>query len=232
MLDIIRSDSRGHADHGWLQARHTFSFAGYHNPERMQFSSLRVINEDVVQPGKGFGTHPHNDMEIVTYVISGELEHRDSMGNGSIIRPGDMQRMTAGTGVLHSEFNPSIEDPLHLLQIWILPEKKGLEPGYEQTFVGREEKLNRWKLVGSRDGRDGSLTIHQDVDLLAGVVEAGTTLEHALDTGRKGFLQVVGGSIDCNGETLEAGDAVAVTDIARISVTAKSEAELLLFDLA
>lgn len=232
MLDIIRSDSRGHADHGWLQARHTFSFASYHNPERMQFSSLRVINEDVVQPGKGFGTHPHNDMEIVTYVISGELEHKDSMGNGSIIRPGDMQRMTAGTGVLHSEFNPSIEDPVHLLQIWILPEKKDLEPGYEQTFVGREEKLNRWKLVGSRDGRDGSLTIHQDVDLLASVVEAGTTLEYTLDTGRKGFLQVVGGSIDCNGETLEGGDAVALTNIARISVTAKSEAELLLFDLA
>lgn len=232
MLDIIRSENRGHAEHGWLKAKHTFSFASYHNPERMNFSSLRVINEDVIQPGMGFGTHPHNDMEIVTYVISGALEHKDSMGNGSVIRAGDMQRMTAGTGVLHSEFNHSQEDPVHLLQIWILPDTRNLEPGYEEAFFSREDKLNQWKLVGSRDGRDGSLTIHQDVSLFSSVVEAGTKLDYELEDGRKGFLHVVSGSIECNGESLEGGDAITFEGLSSISVAANTEAELLLFDLA
>ena len=232
MLDIIRSESRGHVDHGWLKAKHTFSFASYQNPERIQFASLRVINEDVIQPGKGFGTHPHNDMEIVTYVISGALEHKDSMGNGSVIRAGEMQRMTAGTGVRHSEFNHSNEEPVHLLQIWILPDTRNLEPGYEETFFSREDKLNRWKLVGSRDGRDGSLTIHQDVSLLASVVEAGTNLDYDLENDRKGFLHVVSGAVECNGEYLERGDAITFEAVSSVSITARSEAELLLFDLA
>ena len=161
MIDVIRSDARGAADHGWLRSKHTFSFADYHNPSMMGFGKLRVINEDWIEPGQGFGTHPHRDMEIVTYMIDGALEHKDSMGNGSVIRPGELQRMTAGTGVLHSEFNASQDDQAHLLQIWILPERNGLEPGYEQKLFPREEKHNQWRLVGSRDGRDGSLTIHQ-----------------------------------------------------------------------
>ena len=161
MIDIIRSDSRGAADHGWLKSKHTFSFADYHNPSMMGFAKLRVVNEDWIEPGMGFGTHPHRDMEIVTYMIDGSLEHKDSMGNGSIIRPGELQRMTAGTGVLHSEFNHSVDDELHLLQIWILPATRNLEPGYEQTLFPRDAKLNQLRLVGSQDGRDGSLTIHQ-----------------------------------------------------------------------
>ena len=163
-MNIIQSESRGSADHGWLRARHTFSFADYFDPERVEFGTLRVINEDRVAPGKGFGTHPHRDMEIITYVIDGAIEHKDSMGNGTIITPGEVQRMTAGTGVLHSEFNHSQDEELHLLQIWIYPERNGLEPGYEQTRFPREEKLNRLRLVGSHDGKEGSVTIHQDVD--------------------------------------------------------------------
>ena len=173
MLDIIRSETRGSADHGWLRAKHTFSFADYYDPERVEFANLRVINEDRVAPGKGFGTHPHRDMEIITYVIDGAIEHKDSMGNGTVISAGEVQRMSAGTGVLHSEFNHSQENELHLLQIWIYPEKNGLEPGYEQTRFPREEKLNRLRLVGSRDGREGSVTIHQDVDLYASILEEG-----------------------------------------------------------
>jgi redox-sensitive bicupin YhaK (pirin superfamily) len=167
MQTIIPSETRGSADHGWLKAKHTFSFADYYDPERVHFGTLRVINEDRVAPAQGFGTHPHRDMEIVTYPISGAIEHKDSMGNGTIIPAGEVQRMTAGTGVLHSEFNHSQNEELHLLQIWILPERNNLEPGYEQRAVPREEKLNRLRLIGSRDGRDGSLTIHQDVDLYA-----------------------------------------------------------------
>jgi hypothetical protein len=231
MFDIIRSNSRGQADHGWLQSWHTFSFAGYHNPDRMQFGSLRVINEDIIQPGQGFGTHPHRDMEIVTYVIEGALEHKDSMGNGSVIRPGDVQRMTAGTGVLHSEFNHSSEQPVHLLQIWILPGANGIQPSYEETHFSRDQKLNQWRLVGSRDGRDGSVTIHQDVNLLATIVESGAEIAYELEPGRKAFLQVVDGDIDVNGNALHAGDALAVTDEDSLSVTARTEAELLLFDL-
>ena len=231
MLDIIRSDDRGSADHGWLQARHTFSFAEYRNPERMHFGKVRVINEDRIAPGQGFATHPHNDMEIVTYIISGAIEHKDSMGNGTVIRAGEVQRMTAGTGVLHSEFNHSKEEELHLLQIWIFPEEKNLTPGYEQTLFSREEKLNRLRLVGSRDGREGSVTIHQDVDLYASIVEKGknVTLDDVAD--RRVLVQIVSGSVNVNGETLLAGDGVQIRDVATIDITANDDAELLLFSM-
>ena len=232
MLDIIRSDDRGSADHGWLQARHTFSFAEYRNPERMHFGKVRVINEDRIAPGQGFATHPHNDMEIVTYIISGAIEHKDSMGNGTVISAGEVQRMTAGTGVLHSEFNHSREEELHLLQIWIFPEEKNLTPGYEQTLFSREEKLNRLRLVGSRDGREGSVTIHQDVDLYASIVEKGknVTLDDVAD--RRVLVQIVSGSVNVNGETLLAGDGVQIRDVAAIDITANDDTELLLFSMS
>ena len=231
MIDIIRSESRGAADHGWLQSRHTFSFADYYNPQMMGFAKLRVVNEDWIEPGKGFGTHPHKDMEIVTYMIDGALEHKDSMGNGSIIRPGELQRMTAGTGVLHSEFNHSQDEKAHLLQIWILPERNGLEPGYEQKLFPSEEKRNTWRVVGSRDGRDGSLTIHQDLNLLATELDAGQELGYEFDGRRRGFLQVVLGSIEVDGETLTAGDAFAIQDQPSVTVRAVEAAELLFFDM-
>ena len=232
MIDVIRSDSRGAADHGWLKSKHTFSFADYHNPSMMGFAKLRVVNEDWIEPGQGFGTHPHRDMEIVTYMIDGALEHKDSMGNGSVIRPGELQRMTAGTGVLHSEFNHSAEDQAHLLQIWILPEQNGLEPGYEQKLFPREEKHNRWRLVGSRDGRDGSLTIHQDVSLSSAMLDANAELEYSFAAGRRGFLQIVRGTVEVAGEQLAAGDAIATQDHAVLSVRAVEDSELLLFDMS
>lgn len=232
MQTIIPSATRGSADHGWLKAKHTFSFAEYYDPERVHFGALRVINEDRVAPSMGFGTHPHRDMEIVTYPISGSIEHKDSMGNGTVIPAGDVQRMTAGTGVLHSEFNHSPDEELHLLQIWILPERNGLQPGYEQRSVPREEKLNRLRLIGSRDGRDGSLTIHQDVDLYASVLETGkqVTLDDVAD--RRIFVQVVGGDIDVNGAQLSAGDGLQITDAESVTISAGSESEFLLFNLA
>ena len=232
MIDIIRSNSRGSADHGWLKSKHTFSFADYHNPSMMGFAKLRVVNEDWIEPGQGFGTHPHRDMEIVTYMIDGALEHKDSMGNGSVIRPGELQRMTAGTGVFHSEFNHSSEDQAHLLQIWILPERNGLEPGYEQKLFPREEKRDQWRLVGSQDGRDGSLTIHQDVSLLSTQLETGVELDYAFSGARHGFLQVVQGAIEIDGQSLAAGDAAAMQDQDSLVVRAIEEAELLLFDMA
>ena len=232
MLDVIQSESRGSADHGWLKARHTFSFADYYDPARIHFGSLRVINEDRIAPGQGFGTHPHRDMEIVTYVVSGSIEHKDSMGNGTVIRAGEVQRMTAGTGVLHSEFNHSREQELHLLQIWILPERKALEPGYEQTLFPREDKLNRLRLVGSRDGRDGSLTIHQDVELYASVLEAGHEVSLDGVGERRIFVQVVSGELDVNGKVLDAGDGVQITQEQLVTLAARSESEFLLFNLA
>ena len=232
MIDVIRSDSRGAAEHGWLQSKHTFSFADYHNPSMMGFGKLRVINEDWIEPGKGFGTHPHRDMEIVTYMVDGALEHKDSMGNGSVIRPGELQRMTAGTGVLHSEFNASESDKAHLLQIWILPEQNGLEPGYEQKLFPFGEKHNRWRLVGSRDGRDGSLTIHQDIDLWSTVLDAGQSIDFRFEGRRRGFVQVVRGAVEIDGKPLETGDAVAVVDQPALAATATGESELLLFDMA
>ncbi len=232
MFDIIPSDSRGSADHGWLQSKHTFSFASYYNPARIHFGALRVINEDRVAPGQGFGTHPHNDMEIVSYIVDGAVEHKDSMGNGAVIRAGEVQRMTAGTGVLHSEFNHSQEEAVHFLQIWIIPEQNGLEPGYEQTLFAREDKLDRLRLIGSRDGRDGSLTIHQDVDLYASVLSPAKTV--ALDDleGRRVFVQVVAGHLDVNGQRLAAGDGAQIENVASVEFTAIDEAEFLVFNLA
>ncbi len=231
MYDIIRSDDRGTADHGWLKAKHTFSFAEYQNPERVHFGKLRVINEDRIAPGKGFGTHPHKDMEIVTYIISGAIEHKDSMGNGTIIRAGEVQRMTAGTGVLHSEFNHSQEEELHLLQIWIFPEQKNLEPGYEQTLFSRDEKLNRLRLIGSRNGRDGSITIHQDVDLYSSVLESGkeVSLDNIAD--RHIFVQVVSGDVVVNDQQLNAGDGLEIRDVDAVEVRAITDSEFLLFNL-
>ena len=231
MLNVIQSESRGSADHGWLRAKHTFSFAEYQNPERVEFGKVRVINEDRIAPGKGFATHPHRDMEIVTYVIEGAIAHKDSMGNGTVITAGEIQRMTAGTGVQHSEFNHSQEEELHLLQIWIYPEKNGLEPGYEQTRFSREEKLNRLRLVGSRDGRDGSITIHQDVDLYASVLEAGNERSLQLRPNRKVFVQVVEGDIEVNGQRLSAGDGAQMEDERELRVAAVGESEFLVFDM-
>ena len=231
MLDVIQSESRGSADHGWLRAKHTFSFAEYQNPERVEFGKVRVINEDRIAPGKGFGIHPHRDMEIVTYVIDGAIAHKDSMGNGTVITAGEIQRMTAGTGVQHSEFNHSQDRELHLLQIWIYPEKNGLEPSYEQTRFSREEKLNRLRLVGSRDGRDGSITIHQDVDLYASVLEAGSEVSLELRPDRKVFVQVVNGDVAVNGQRLSAGDGAQMADEQALQIAAVSEAEFLVFDM-
>ena len=232
MYDIIRSNDRGSADHGWLKAKHTFSFAEYRNPERVHFGDLRVINEDRIAPGKGFGTHPHQDMEIVTYIISGAIEHKDSMGNGTVIRAGEVQRMTAGTGVLHSEFNHSDEEELHLLQIWIFPEENGLKPGYEQTLFEREEKLNKLRLIGSRDGRDGSVTIHQDVDLYGSVLESGREVTLDGTAERQVFVQVVSGDVVVNDQQLHAGDGLGVRHQDAVSVRAITDAEFLLFNLS
>ena len=231
MIDVIPSDSRGSADHGWLKSKHTFSFADYHNPSMMGFGKLRVINEDWIEAGKGFDTHPHRDMEIVTYMIAGALQHKDSMGNGSVIRPGELQRMTAGTGVLHSEFNHSPDQQAHLLQIWILPEENGLEPGYEQKLFPLEEKRNRWRVVGSRDGRDGSLTIHQDIILSSTVLDKDAETDYVFEEGRRGYLQVVSGNIQIEDKQISAGDAMAVEGQSSISILAKEETELLLFDM-
>lgn len=231
MMNIIESGSRGSADHGWLRAKHTFSFADYRNPERVRFGKLRVINEDRIAPGTGFGTHPHKDMEIVTYIIDGAIEHKDSMGNGTVISAGEVQRMTAGSGVQHSEFNHSQDTELHLLQIWIFPEQHGLEPGYEQKRYSREDKLNQLRLVGSRDGRDGSISIHQDVDLYASVLEEGNEVSLDLPGNRKAFVQVVDGDITVNKQLLSAGDGAELQDERALHIAATSDAEFLLFDM-
>lgn len=231
MIDVVHSEERGTADHGWLKAKHTFSFADYYNPDMMGFGPLRVINEDRIAPSKGFGTHPHRDMEIVTYLIDGALEHKDNMGTGSVIRPGDVQRMTAGTGVLHSEFNASDVDTAHLLQIWLLPEQNSLQPGYEQKHFSRDERLNQWRLVGSRDGRDGSLTIHQDVDLYVSDLRKEETLAHSFEAGRRGFLQIVRGSILAGDQELAAGDGAIVEAENSLNISASEDTEMLLFDM-
>ena len=222
---------RGHAQHGWLESYHTFSFADYHDPRHMGFRTLRVINEDRVQPGKGFGTHPHHDMEIVSYVMEGALEHKDSLGTGSIIRPGDVQRMSAGTGVTHSEFNPSRVEPVHFLQIWILPEHVGLPPSYEQRAFPAAEKQGTLRLVASRDGREGSVTIHQAVDLYTSVLAPGETVTHHLTPGRYAWVQVARGALTLNDTALSAGDGAAVSEEALLTLTATDQAEVLVFDL-
>ncbi len=234
MITVRPAEERGHFDHGWLQTSHTFSFADYYDPKHTHFRELRVINEDFVQPGYGFGTHPHRDMEIITYVLQGGLAHKDSMGNGSTIRPGDVQRMSAGTGVLHSEYNHSKDELVHLLQIWIFPEKKNLEPSYEQKTFSDADKLNRLRLVASRDGREGSVTIHQDASIYGSVLEDGKTVRHQLAPGRHAWLQVARGSVKLNGRTLNPGDGAAVDDETSIEITGAgdSPAEILLFDLA
>jgi redox-sensitive bicupin YhaK (pirin superfamily) len=231
MLKIRRAEERGKANFGWLDSRHTFSFGHYHDPRFMGFGPLRVINEDRVTPGQGFDTHGHRDMEIISYVLDGALKHEDSMGNGSLIRPGDLQRMSAGTGVMHSEFNASDRDSVHFLQIWVLPEAQGMEPGYEQKAFGREEKLNRLRLVASRDGREGSVVVHQDLNLYASVLERGRSVRFEPDGRRRIWVQVVSGAVSLNGAALGAGDGVAATGPDELVLTGDNESELLLFDM-
>ncbi|WP_096333505.1 pirin family protein [Nannocystis exedens] len=231
MITQRLADSRGHADHGWLDSHHTFSFADYYDPAHMGFRNLRVINEDRVEPGRGFGTHPHRDMEILSYVLEGGLEHRDSMGTGSVIRPGDVQVMSAGTGVTHSEFNASRTEPVHFLQIWLLPERRGLRPGYQQRSFGPAEKDGRLRLVASRDGRDDSVTIHTDASVYAGVFAAGQRAEHPLASGRHAWVHVARGTVRVNGRDLEAGDALALSDEPAVTVEGTGGGEVLVFDL-
>ena len=233
MLTIRKANERGLSQFNWLHSQHSFSFGGYMDAAHMGFSDLRVMNEDRVVPGAGFGTHSHRDMEIISYVLEGELAHKDSMGTGSVIRPGDVQRMTAGTGVSHSEMNYSKENPVHFLQIWLIPEARGLKPGYEQKHFEPAEQQNQWRLVGSRDGRDGSVTIHQDVSLYSTKLDANTELTYQLTEGRKAWLQVVRGSAQLNGEALSVGDGAAISDLSSLSVVAnENNTEILLFDLA
>ena len=232
MLLIRRSDDRGRAKLGWLDSRHTFSFADYHDPRFMGYGPLRVINEDRVQAGQGFGTHGHSDMEIISYVLEGELAHRDSMGNGSVIRRGDVQRMSAGTGVQHSEFNQSKSNPVHFFQIWLFPDKRGLAPGYEEKHFGDDEKRGRLKLVASRDGRDGSVVVHQDADLYSALLKSGDEVTHATERTRKGWVQVASGAVTVNGEQLAAGDGAAIAYEDNVAIRASADSELLLFDMA
>src|SRR5262245_28060841 len=232
MIRIRRAEERGHFDHGWLDTYHTFSFADYYDPEHMSFRALRVINEDRVEPGQGFGMHGHRDMEIVTYILEGALHHWDSLGGGAVLKPVELQRITAGTGVLHSEFNPSTTEPVHLYQIWLLPERKGLAPGYEQRSFPQAEKQGRWQLVASRTGRDGSLTVHQDVALYLASLPKGEELSYDLLPGRHVWLQVLHGSVTLNGLPLVAGDGAALSNEERLAVGATAPAEVMLFDLA
>jgi redox-sensitive bicupin YhaK (pirin superfamily) len=233
MITIRPRHERGTANFGWLDSRHTFSFGNYYDPQHMGFASLRVINEDKVIPAKGFGTHGHRDMEIISYVLSGALEHRDSMGNGSVIHPGDVQRMSAGTGITHSEFNASAIEPVHLLQIWLLPNERGLQPSYEEKHFSPQEKPGQLILVGSSDGRDNSVTIHQDVNLYVASLKNSDTINYQIDKNRAVWIQVAKGSISLNGKLLEAGDGAAIVDETQITLTANNDTgEILLFDMA
>ena len=232
MIRIRAAGERGHFDHGWLDTYHTFSFSRYYDPAHMGFRALRVINEDRVAPGRGFGTHPHDDMEIVTYVLEGGLAHRDSLGTGSVIRPGELQRMTAGTGISHSESNGSPTDPVHLYQIWLAPEREGLEPGYEQKAFPEGGRRNRLQLVASPDGRDGSLTVRQDARIFLGALDDGAEVAHEPAAGRHAWLQVLRGRVALNGRPLAAGDGAAVSGETRLDVRADENSEVMLFDLA
>jgi redox-sensitive bicupin YhaK (pirin superfamily) len=231
MIAVRKAQDRGHAQHGWLESFHTFSFANYHDPKHMGFRDLRVINEDRVQPGRGFATHSHRDMEIVSVVLDGALEHADSMGNGSVIRPGEVQLMRAGTGVTHSEYNPSDRELVHFLQIWILPRQEGLAPAYAQREFPESERLGRLRVVVSPDGRDGSLHVAQDASLYAGLLREGERVEHALRPGRHAWVQVARGSLRLNGQSLEEGDGAAVRDEAKLELAGTTPSELLVFDL-
>jgi redox-sensitive bicupin YhaK (pirin superfamily) len=232
MVTIRKSKDRGTTRLDWLDSRHTFSFGDYFDPANVQFRSLRVLNDDKVAAGGGFGTHPHRDMEIITYVISGALEHKDSLGTGEVLRPGEVQRMTAGTGIRHSEFNPSATEPVHLLQIWLTPERRGSTPSYEQTAFPEAERRGKWRLVASRDAREKSVTIHTDADVYATLLEPGESATHTLRPGRHAWLQVARGAVTLNGKPLAEGDGVAVSDEPSVTVTSTAPAELLLFDLA
>jgi len=231
MVELRPAKERGYANHGWLESWHSFSFADYHDPDHMGFGPLRVINDDVVEPGRGFGTHPHRDMEIITYILDGALEHKDSMGNGSVIRPGDVQRMSAGRGVMHSEFNPSREDPVHLLQIWIEPSKHGVTPSYEEKHFTVADRTGRLRLVASPDGAAGSVTIHQDARVYAVLMDGVDTIEHPLGPGRRAYVHVARGRVSVNGSPLRGGDAVKVSAAASIRLEGAEAAEVLLFDL-
>ncbi len=232
MIDIRKSNDRGHADHGWLNTRFTFSFADYYDPKHVQFRTLRVMNDDRIAGGAGFPTHPHRDMEIVTYVLEGALAHKDSMGNGSVIRPGDVQYMSAGTGVAHSEFNASDNETVHLYQIWMFPDKKNHKPTYDQKHFSEDEKRGKLRLVVSPDGRDGSVKIRQDNELYATVLGAGESVKHELKPDRHAYVQVAKGSVTLNGKTLETGDGAAISAEKSLELTGVNDAEVLLFDLA
>ena len=230
MKIIRRSNERGHAEHGWLDSYHTFSFADFYDPQWMGYRSLRVINDDLVMPGMGFGTHPHRDMEIISYVLSGAIEHKDSMGNGRVIRAGEFQYMAAGTGVQHSEFNPSKTDPLRLLQIWIQPDEKGVTPRYAERNLAKAE-TGKLHLVASKTGRDGSMEIHQDADLLLGKLEAGQSVKHALAKNRHAWVHVAEGEVNINGTKLAGGDAVGISEESVLDISAAKPSQVLLFDL-
>jgi quercetin 2,3-dioxygenase len=231
MIDILKSEERGHADHGWLNTRFTFSFADYYDPKHVHFRTLRVMNDDRVAGGGGFPMHPHADMEIVTYVLEGALQHKDSMGNGSVIKPGDVQYMSAGTGVTHSEFNASKTEPVHLYQIWMFPAEKGLKPAYDQKNFSEAEKRGKLRLIASTDGRDGSVKIRQDNELYATVLGAGESVKHTLKPERHAYVQVARGSVTLNGAALETGDGAAISAEKTVELTGVKDAEVLLFDL-
>ncbi len=231
MIQIRKSTDRGHADHGWLNTYHTFSFSSYHDPRQMGFRSLRVMNEDWVAPGQGFGTHPHQDMEIVTYVLEGALEHKDSMGNGEVLHPGEFQRMSAGTGITHSEFNPSPTEQVHLYQIWLYPERKGLTPSYEQKRFSETELRDRLRLVASPTAADGSLRIFQDAEIFLSKMTNGQQVVHVMAPLRHAWLQVLRGSVTLNGEVLQTSDGAAVSGETKLNIMAQNDAEIMLFDL-
>jgi len=232
MIRIHRADERGRTAIDWLDSRHTFSFGDYHDPRYMSFRALRVMNEDWIQPGQGFGMHPHRDMEIVTYVLEGALQHKDSLGSGGVLRPGELQSMSAGTGIRHSEFNASATEPVHLYQIWLLPQERGLSPSYDQRSFAEQERRGRWQAVASPDGRDGSLRIHQDAVLSLALLEAGEQIEHRLRPDRHAWLQVLRGAVSVNGIPAAVGDGVAVGEESALAVQASEPSEVMLFDLA
>jgi redox-sensitive bicupin YhaK (pirin superfamily) len=231
MLEVRKSEERGAANHGWLKSQHTFSFANYYDPRHMGFGPLRVINEDRVAPARGFGTHGHRDMEIISYVLDGELAHRDSMGNGSVLRYGDVQRMSAGSGVTHSERNPSADAPVHFLQIWIEPNVSGISPGYEEKHFDVDAKRGQLRIIASASGRDGSVSIHQDAEIFASILANGEQVAHTLSAGRIAYVHVIRGRLEVNGIALLSGDALKASDVNSLVLTASEETEVLLFDL-
>jgi len=232
MIHIRKADERGRTAIDWLDSRHTFSFGDHYDPQNMSFRSLRVINEDWVQPGEGFGMHPHRDMEIITYVLEGALQHKDSLGSGGILRPGELQYMSAGTGIRHSEFNPSASEPVHLYQIWLLPERQGLSPAYDQRAFDKQERRGRFRVVAAPDGRDGALTIHQDAEVSLATLGAGEQVCHLIWPGRHAWLQVLRGAVTVNGQPAATGDGVALSEESQVAVQAEQSAEVMLFDLA